>query len=90
MATIINGYNDMPLRINVNRRHESTGLELWIELGIPRILGHKGAERIANPKDLKDGETYVPTIDTLSCMTLDEALTLRNELNKAIKEAVGL
>lgn len=90
MVTIKDGYNGEKTEVIVTHQDGRDTIGLWIELGIPRILGAKGKTRIDTLKNLKDGETYEPSTETLSYMTITEAIALRNELNQAIKEAAGL
>lgn len=91
MATIKEGYDGKETRLTVVPRDDHRNIELWIEqFGLPRILGKKGVTRIGKLEDLKEGENYQPSTETMAYMTINEAIALRDELNDAIREAAGL
>lgn len=74
MATIKNGFDDKLLHI----RFASRGVNENIEVTVEQEGLNQGAERV------------IQRYETLSYATLTEIITLRDELNKVIAEAVGL
>ena len=74
MATIKNGFDDKALHIRLSSR----GVNESIEITIEQEGLNTGAERT------------IQRYETLSYASLSEIITLRDELNKVIAEAVGL
>jgi hypothetical protein len=80
MATITDGYNGQATEIRVAARGTDAA-ELWIEQdGLPKYSTN--AEGVTTQIDRG--------VETLAYITIQEAITLRDELNVAIKEMAGL
>lgn len=77
---MVGGYNGKPTEIRVSANDHGTA-EVWIDLqGLPKY----SQNAVGTVHELGLG------VETLSYMTITEAIALRNELNEAIKGMAGL
>jgi hypothetical protein len=80
---VSDGYNTDPTEIRIETSNHQRTAELWIEQwGLPRYMVRE-----------VDGEEVWERTDghseTLACITLDELMDLRDEINAAIQEIVA-
>lgn len=96
MVTIEQGFNGKQTKISIVKAdgHKHMADVTIEQFGLPRILGEGGVTRVGvgakGLKDLKNGETWVPSTTTAHYVSVEELLALRDEINQVLKEILNI